>query len=320
MKSILDQEWKLLSVCSLMISPFETREHVAGCPHRMPLFTYLRIPIAHLLMAAMFWSARPANAQTPQQQWKTPVAGATKVNPKDGLTYIWISPGAFMMGCSPGDDECFDDEKPPHEVTITTGFWIGQTLVTQVAYLRLTGTNPSRFKGEQLPVENVNWDEAQNYCRTLGMHLPTEAEWEYAARAGSRSARYGDLDATAWFSGNSGLQRVDGGAMYRSDPKNYENNLIAKGNQTHEIGKKLANAWKLYDMLGNVWEWTADWFDKNYYLHSEGRDPRGPSSGSLRALRGGAWDDDARNIRLSNRYSLAPGSRNFYAGFRCIGE
>jgi len=252
---------------------------------------------------------------------QTPSAGAMKVNPKDGLTYVWILAGTFRMGCSPGDNECFDDEKPAREVTISQGFWIGQTLVTQAAYKRVVGVNPSRFKGEQLPVETVSWDDARNYCRTVGMlRLPTEAESEYAARAGSTGARYGDLDAIAWYTGNSGPQAVDGSALYRSDPKNYEDNLIAKGNQTHPVGQKQANAWQLYDMLGNVWEWTADWFDKNYYAHSEARDSKGPSSATERAVRGGAWDDNARNNRVSNRYSLKPGTRNFYTGFRCVGQ
>ena len=251
---------------------------------------------------------------------KTPSAGKMKVNAKDHLTYIWIPAGTFTMGCSSDHNECFEDEKPAHEVTITKGFWIGQTLVTQSAYKRVVGLNPSRFKGEQLPVETVSWDDAENYCKRVGMRLPTEAEWEYAARAGSTGARYGNLGDIAWYAGNSGPQRVDGTRLYQSDPKNYEENLIAKGNQTHAVSEKQANAWQLYDMLGNVWEWTADWFDKTYYAHSTAHDPTGPLSGTYRALRGGAWDDNERNIRLSNRYSLAPNSRNFYAGFRCVGN
>ena len=249
-----------------------------------------------------------------------PQAGKQRVNSKDKLTYVWIPAGSFLMGCSPSDKECFDDEKPAHTVTISKGFWMGQTEVTQSAYKSITGATPSRFKGPQLPVETVSWDEARSYCRSVGMRLPTEAEWEYAARAGNTDARYGDLDAISWYSGNSGPQYVDGGALYKSDPKNYEEILIAKGNQTHAVGQKQPNAWKLYDTVGNVWEWTADWYDKGYFAQSESRDPTGPGQGTQRTVRGGAWDDDARNNRVTNRYSLTPDGRNFYTGFRCVGE
>ena len=193
-------------------------------------------------------------AQTAKNQPKIP-GGTTKTNPKDGLTYVWIPPGIFQMGCSPGDNECIDSEKPAHSVTITNGFWIGQTPVTQAAYQRVIGTNPSNFKGDQRPVEMVNWGEATAYCTAVGMRLPTEAEWEYAARARSTVARYGDLDPIAWYEKNS-------------------------DNQSHEVGQKRPNAWKLFDMLGNVWEWTADWYDQNYYSQSPSQDPRGSSSGA----------------------------------------
>lgn len=250
----------------------------------------------------------------------TAPVGATKNNPHDRLVYIWIPAGTFTMGCSPDDNECFADEKPPHDVTISKGFWIGQTLVTQVAYKRVMSANPSRFKGEQLPVEMVSWADAQSYCQHVGMRLPTEAEWEYAARAGSTKSRYGDLEAIAWYASNSGPERIDGTELYQRDPKNYEDNLISKGNRTHAVAEKQPNAWKLYDMLGNVWEWTADWFEKTYYSASDSRDPAGPPSGTDRVLRGGAWDDNARNTRLSNRYSLPPDSRKFYVSFRCVGD
>jgi formylglycine-generating enzyme required for sulfatase activity len=219
---------------------------------------------------------------------------APSINPKDGLEYVWIPPGTFMMGCSPGDSECYADEKPAHRVTLTKGFRMGVTAVTQEAYQRVMRTNPSNFKGAKLPVETVNWTEAQNYCSTVGMRLPTEAEWEYAARAGTTGARYGELDSIAWYDQNS-------------------------GSKTHEVGQKAPNAWGLYDMLGNVFQWTGDWYAENYQGGNE-TDPKGPASGQYRTLRGGSWGDVARWSRASYRVRLQPDYRLNLPGFRCVGE
>jgi len=209
-----------------------------------------------------------------------PKVGDFKVNPRDGLKYMWIPPGTFMMGCSPGDNQCYADEEPAHEVTISRAFWLGQTDVTQAAFQRVMNSNPSAFKGDNLPVEQVTWDEAQGYCQKIGGRLPTEAEWEYAARAGSPAARYGNLDDIAWYSGNS-------------------------GGKTHEVGQKQANAFGLFDMLGNVWQWTADWYDAGH---------------TMRALRGGSWLYNPRGVRVSYRSRLGPGYRFSDIGFRCVGE
>jgi formylglycine-generating enzyme required for sulfatase activity len=184
-----------------------------------------------------------------------------------------------MMGCSPGDNECDDHEKPAREVSIASGFWLGQTPVTQRAYEMVIGQNPSHFKGPNRPVEKVNWDESQAYCRRIGGRLPTEAEWEYAARAGNPGSRYGDLDSIAWYDKNS-------------------------GDQTHDVAQKQPNAWGLYDMLGNVWQWTADWYELNKY----------------RALRGGSWFYIPRDVRVSFRGRLGPGYRYNILGLRCVGE
>jgi formylglycine-generating enzyme required for sulfatase activity len=217
-----------------------------------------------------------------------------RTNPKDGLQYVWIPPGTFTMGCSPGDLECADNEKPAHRATITKGFWLGQTEVTQAAWQRVLGTDPSWNKGANLPVEQVSWNEAQAYCHAVGGRLPTEAEWEYAARAGSGQSRYGDIGRIAWYAGNS-------------------------GGRPHEVAQKEANAWGLYDMLGNVWEWAADWFGE-YYGKGSTVDPRGPPSGWDRALRGGSWYYDPRGARVSDRYRLQPGYGNNKIGLRCVGE
>jgi formylglycine-generating enzyme required for sulfatase activity len=197
------------------------------------------------------------------------------------------------MGCSPGDSECSDDEKPSHQVTITKGFWIGQTPVTQEAYQRAMEQNPSFFRGPNLPVENVTWDEAQAYCRTGGARLPTEAEWEYAARGGIASSRYGAPGDIAWYDGNS------------------------RG-QTHDVGQKQPNAYRLYDMLGNVWEWTADWYGD--YSSGPVSNPSGPAKGKERTLRGGSWSVNPRVARVSLRGRYGPGNRRTFIGFRCVGE
>jgi formylglycine-generating enzyme required for sulfatase activity len=223
----------------------------------------------------------------------TSAAGTKEVNPRDGLTYVWIPPGRFRMGCSPGDTECSERERPAHEVTITRGFWLGQASVTQQAYHRVTGRNPSAFKGSDHPVDSVDWIDAKAYCAAVGGRLPTEAEWEYAARAGSTRARYGELDEVAWYSANS-------------------------GNKTHEGELKLANAFGLYDMLGNVWQWVADWYGD--YQSGAQTDPSGAESGKYRTLRGGSLSDVPGTVRVSYRTWYRPdfGCNNF--GFRCVRE
>ncbi len=221
----------------------------------------------------------------------TEAARTTRVNPKDGLTYVSIPRGRFTMGCSPKDSECFDDEKKPHEVTITSDFWMGQTDVTQEAYQRVIGRNPSHFKGAGLPVETVSWSQAQAYCEAVGARLPTDAEWEYAARGGNPASQHGALREIAWFGGNS-----------RSE--------------THPVAQKKANAFGLYDMLGNVWQWTADWYGD--YASTPASDPSGPSAGTGRTLRGGSWADYSRFVRASEREAALPGDRYDVIGFRCV--
>jgi len=219
--------------------------------------------------------------------------------------YVWIPPGSFRMGCSPGDNECFPNEKPPHQVTITKGFWMGQTEVTVGAYkcfVAATGkamppaplSNPG-WSNEQMPIVNVSWDDAQAYCLWAGGRLPTEAEWEYAARGGSTEARYGSLDKVAWYRQNSRLQ-------------------------THPVGEKRANGFGLYDVLGNVWEWVNDWYDEKCYQNSPSQDPAGPASGQLRVLRGGSWRGDPQELRVSGRGGFDPVSRGPFYGFRCVRE
>ncbi len=226
-------------------------------------------------------------------------------NPKDGLKYVWIPPGSFMMGCSAGDTECDDvNEKPIHQVRLSKGFWLGQTEVTVRAYRHFAAAAgrqvppaPSFNDGwanDNMPIVNVFWDDAQAYCGWIGGRLPTEAEWEHAARGGSTEARYGDIDEIAWYEGNS-------------------------GEQTHEVAQKRANRFGLFDMLGNVWEWVNDRYNKNYYQSSPSQDPSGPSTGEYRVVRGGSWNGYL-SIRVSYRTGVRPYLTDIVTGFRCAWE
>lgn len=183
-----------------------------------------------------------------------------------------------------------------HTVTLTKPFEMMTTPVTQALWKIVMGNNPSGFQGADRPVENVSWDDAQIFISKLNamlgvtcFRLPTEAEWEYACRAGTTSATYGNLDDVAWYENNS-------------------------GKETHPVGQKQPNAWGLYDMLGNVWEWCQDWYGG--YPDGDVIDPVGPSSGSYRVSRGGSWFTDARRVRAAYRNYVAPGDRVDYLGFR----
>jgi len=246
----------------------------------------------------------PAAPETPSppkpaETQGTPRPGEVRTNSQDGQPYVWIPPGSFQMGCSPSDSECDADEKPPHPVTIARGFWMGQTPVTVGAYKKFakaTGRSlpsaPSFPQDDTHPVVNVDWEDAKAYCTWAGGRLPTEAEWEYAARSGSTAARLGELDQIAWYAGNS-------------------------GGHTHPVATKAPNQWGLYDVLGNVWEWCADWFDPEWYQKREEKDPSGPPKGELRVLRGGSWDLVPRVVRVSFRGWSQPVYRFGGIGFRC---
>ena len=203
-------------------------------------------------------------------------ASRTKVNPADGLRYVWIEPGKFTMGCADGAQECFPWELRPHSVEIKRGFWIGETEVTQQAYERVTGTNPSMYRGARLPVDQVGWDDAKRYCEHVGMTLPTEAQWEFAARGGSDESRYGPIEEIAWFDANA-------------------------EDRTHEVARKQPNAYGLFDMIGNMWEWVEDSYDTDKKI-----------------LKGGSFYNLARDLHVSNRLWATPETRHRNMGFRCV--
>ncbi len=235
-----------------------------------------------------------------------------KAFPKD---MVWVEGGTFQMGSNDGES----DEKPVHQV-ILSSFWIGKYELTQKEWTEVMGSNPSHFKGDDLPVEQVSWYDAVDYCNKRsvkeglspcysgsgvniscawsadGYRLPTEAEWEYAARGGRQSKAYkysgsNDISAVAWY---------------------YENS----GSKTHKVGTKAANELGLYDMSGNVWEWCWDWYDSGYYAKSQGPDPKGAGSGSYRDLRGGSWGNGDYYCRVADRGNFDPDRRDYDYGFR----
>ncbi|MBR4887301.1 MAG: SUMF1/EgtB/PvdO family nonheme iron enzyme [Muribaculaceae bacterium] len=213
---------------------------------------------------------------------------------------VYIKGGRFTMGATTEQDgDVFSNEIPSHKVTISD-FMIANTEVTQELWDAVMGSNPSRFRGEDLPVESVSWDDCQefikklNYLTGLNFRLPTEAEWEYAARGGNKSKGYK-------FSGSNVIENV---AYYFGN----------SSSRTHTVASKSSNELGLYDMSGNVYEWCSDWYGD--YTSNSQVNPQGPSSGSHRVIRGGSWSFKARYCRISDRYLYIPNNSNYNLGFR----
>jgi formylglycine-generating enzyme required for sulfatase activity len=217
-----------------------------------------------------------------------------------GMEFVLIPVGEFLMGSNERDD----DEKPRHRVRISQPFYLGTYEVTQGQWQAVMGDNPSYFKGEpSLPVESVSWEDVQEFIRRLQAkergtryRLPTEAEWEYAARAGTTTA----------YSFGDDTRQVGDYAWYK----------LNAGGTTHPVGQKHPNAWGLYDMAGNVSEWIQDWYGD--YTAAATTDPQGPSSGSHRVIRGGNWSFEAGYCRSADRGISVPNARLMYLGFRLL--
>ncbi|MEE8383301.1 MAG: SUMF1/EgtB/PvdO family nonheme iron enzyme [Thermodesulfobacteriota bacterium] len=236
-----------------------------------------------------------------------------KITNSLGMEFVYIPPGTFMMGSaiSPSAVEkryggkaiWYKDEHPQHRVALTNGFYMQATEVTQGQWKAVMGSNPSRFKGNDLPVERVSWVNAQEFIRKLNQReggdkyrLPTEAEWEYACRAGSTAPFYFGSDKSrlgeyAWYWNNS-------------------------GQKTHATAQKKPNAWGLYDMQGNVYEWCQDWYGD--YPSGSVTDHKGPSGGSNRVKRGGSWLNLPGLVRSANRFGYDPALRPVSLGFRLL--
>jgi formylglycine-generating enzyme required for sulfatase activity len=218
-----------------------------------------------------------------------------------GIEMLLVPPGAFQLGCSQGSNTypCNQLELPAHAVTITRPYYIGRYEVTQQEWERRTGTNPSNFRGfadsGNRPVDSVTWMAAQSFGTTTGLRLPTEAEWEFACRAGT---------GTAFYNGTNDDSTVPNFAWCPANA----------GDETHPVGQLAPNALGFHDMLGNVYEWTSDWFD--YYTGNAKIDPTGPIQGTYRVIRGGAWYLDMISVRSSFRIYGNLDGQYPYVGFR----
>ena len=213
-----------------------------------------------------------------------------------GMKLAYIPSGIFQMGSS--SRESFYGFETIHTVRLSREFYMGRTEVTQAQWVAVMGSNPSYFKNcDNCPVEQVSWEDVKDFIRKLNAkgegvyRLPTEAEWEYAARAGTTGDYAGNVDAMAWYSSNS-------------------------GDKTHEVGTKEPNGWGLYDMHGNVWESVQDWLGG--YASGSVSDPGGAASGSLRMYRGGSWNNQAGHVRSAYRNADAPSVRSETRGFRVV--
>jgi len=280
-----------------------------------------------VLASSMVWAAASLEiTKQPENQAVTAgesVMSSVETDVELAMSMVWCPVGTFTMG-SPSSELGRDSEdEPQHSVTICHGFWIGKYEVTQAQYRAVMGSNSSTFKGDNLPVEEVAWYDAMEFCQKLTeieraagrlpngyeYTLPTEAQWEYACRAGTTTAlnsgknlsdkeQCSEMDEVGWYWHNGGEE-------------NWNNNLTC----THPGGQKKPNKWGIYDMHGNVWEWCSDWYGS--YPTSPVTDPKGPGTGSYRVLRGGSWYYGADYCRSAYRGNGRPSGNNLVnIGFR----
>jgi formylglycine-generating enzyme required for sulfatase activity len=271
----------------------------------VPFIGYLRVPVVVVCGFIGCWLAPDtvADAAVPSDSAATSSQEKRKI-PDLQLELIWVAPGQFEMG-SPADSASNKAEKPQTHVTLTQGFWLGKTEVTQGQYQAVVGTNPSTFQdlGPDAPVERVSWLDAMAFCEKLTAReraagrlpegyrytLPTEAQWEYACRAGTTGEYSREPETTSWNRGNS-------------------------GDSTHVVATKQPNPWGFYDMTGNVLEWCFDWYGD--YPGGKATDPRGPDRGYYRIARGGSWRTDVQVGRSAARSGGSAGRLDYTLGFR----
>ena len=279
----------------LGLPPFYT-SYVAGQGSRR------RAPAKKTSTASPRTTTTKPQGDTATQAAQTPLVPdttkpGTVMSNQVGIEFVYLPSGSFMMGSNQGSS----DERPAHRVTIRKGFYMGRYEVTQAQWQVVMNDNPSNFKGEDLPVEQVSWEDAQNFIRKLNernepfiYRLPTEAEWEYACHAQMGGEGMGQLDQLAWYFNNS-------------------------GGKTRPVGQKQPNSWGLYDTLGNVWEWCEDIYHDSYRgapvdgsAWLSGGDPR------YRVMRGGSWTDNAFYCRVNERIRATPTARQRNSGLRVV--
>ena len=320
--------WNSRAICSVVASVFLAASASQAVPIDLTdaTPTVTGVTTLHIegiaTLGSSYWADFEWNANSNVFQV---IAYGEEVEPPEG--FVSIAPGTFVMG-SPESEQGHGKDEIQHQVTLTQGFFISETQVTQRQWVEVMGSNPSRFSGcDECPVETVSWYEAVEYCNELsdlegldpayevhgtdvswdasanGYRLPTEAEWEYSCRAGTTTAFYNggisatgctldpNLDQIGWYCGNA-------------------------GGKTHEVRQKLPNPWRLYGMSGNVHEWCWDW-SKNYPAGPV-TDPTGPTSGSRRINRGGTWREGVGACRSASRYQDDPSYSNYIVGFRPV--
>ena len=254
----------------------------------------------------------PAEAETAAARPVGADGHAQEMTNRVGVEFVWIPPGSFVMGSDQGPP----DERPAHRVTFGAGFYLARHEITQAQWQAVMGDNPSHFRGRLLPVETISWTDAQEFVARLSAadeeyeyRLPTEAEWEYACRAGTTGDYAGELDEVAWYYANAGDAQLSG--EWR------DNRVKANNNRPHPVGSKLPNAFGLFDMHGNLWEWCEDYYHPNYNnAPADGAAWLGGGDTNLRVLRGGSWDVDADFCRSANRNWGAPNDRSNTFGLR----
>ncbi len=273
----------------------------------------IHLVVTVLAVAAAVGGCQPTRTTPAERQTKgrqpsrnTPTRKTLTLELPDGLTMelVEIPAGTFKMGTLDPYGEGEEDEIPQHDVTLSNSFFMGKTEVTQEQWAAVMGNNPSVFKGEGSPVDNMTWEQCQQFCIAASKHtgravrLPSEAQWEYACRAGTQ---------TDYSFGNE-IEKLDLYAWYGKNA----------GDRSHEVATKEPNAWGLYDMHGNLWEWCADWYDPNYYTYSPSEDPRGAEDGSERVIRGGSMLFQPWPLRSAYRAKSKPANSSGNVGFRVI--